>query len=259
MRILNTRPFPKNQDLSKLLELEGFEVFEHPSFVIQRQTNFNTDSFAKNIAFNLDQFSDVILTSTFAAEFGLDFLEAYWPQWPLLNWWAIGCSTAKTMQKFQIDPIQPQLIQLEGFDAPPQENSETLLAALQQHWATDTPHCHNRRKVLIVAGENGRGLLESALKLIDIPVKQLKCYKREPNPETLKPRQMDAVILTSIESADQILKNQKTIQKFGPQCYFVCASDRIAAFAESKGALKVINSRSASNKSLSETLKRLLC
>lgn len=249
MRILNTRPFPKNQELTQLLTLQGFDVESYPAVLIEKPEQLQNDQFARNLALNLDQFSDIIVTSTFAADFGLDFLESYWPQWPLVNWWAIGNSTAKAMSQFHIQAIHI-----------PEANSEALLHALQQHWNSDEGYNPNLpRKVLIIAGANGRGLLQSSLQKSDISSKTLICYRRIPNTTAFEPKPMNAVILTSIQSADIILKDLKTTQKFGLDCFFVCASQRIAEFVESKGAVKVINSRSASNKILSETLKRLLC
>ena len=243
-RVLNTRPQLKAAGLTSLLDPNKFEIVEYCPIKIVPKTNLETTQTTRQIALDLDQFSDVIVTSGFAAELGLDFLENFWPQWPLLRWWAIGDTTSKIMNRFHI----------EAQTAHGDQNSETLLTMLRKTWADEYRNPH----ILIITGEQGRGYLEHRFEQANQQFQLLSVYQRIANPQILPAQQFDAIIVTSIEIAQGILKTDEYLKQFRANCHFVCASERIADFVRSKGVVKVINSRSAKNEIMSECVKQLL-
>lgn len=254
-RVLNTRPPPKSAALSQLLAAKGIGVVEYCPIIIEALPNLSHCQKAKDIAFNLDQFSDIVITSGFAAEIGLDFLANYWPQWPETRWWSIGSSTAKSMHSFTIDALTPS-------QASP-HNSESLIHAMHATWNADTheqpsPTHQKAQRVLVIAGQQGRGVLQAELSKAEVPYSILEVYQRVKNPLPLPIYMYDAIIITSVDIAKGILINDQVLIQFGHNCYFICASDRIADIVKSKGALKVVNSGSANNETVSNTITKLL-
>ncbi len=250
--VLNTRPAPQGEILQQLLISAGFESHQYCPYFISPTADLEEDRSAINTALSLDSYSDIIITSHFAADFGLDFLSNFWPQWPVQRWWAIGTATAKTMSKFNIDAsTTPE-------DQP--DNSESLLSNLNLLWQQEETHNDDLRlpKVLIITGQNGRGLLQKELQYRSIPVDTLEVYSRKENPEAFKAFHCDAVILTSQEAAAKIIQNRENLLKFGSHCHFICASERIATFVRQLGTEQVLNSGSAKNEVLIQTLQQLL-
>lgn len=270
IRILNSRPAPQNQELTNLLQARGFQVSEFCPIFIEKTLTQPPRITDKQIALNLDHYSDVIVTSVFAADYGLEFLSDYWPQWPELRWWAIGDATAARLQTFQIQAQSPK-----NFGLPTEpNNSETLLKTLAYVWqesaafypqfrlnsqATSSQAASSQAntKVCLITGENGRGLIQDSLQQQGIALDEWSVYRRARIASQWQPAVYDAVILTSIDIAQGLLDTVQSFEHFGKNCHYICASERIASFVQSKGAMKVINSGSAKNQILCECADRL--
>jgi len=153
--VLLTRPAGSNENLRQLLEHHGISTVTHPMLVIEP---IQLSPLDKNFVLNLDQFDDIIFISRNAVRFGVPLLEQYWPQWPELNWYAVGKSTADELQRFLIQAEYPLRASSEGLLA---------LPGLQEM---------KNRKVLIVRGTDGRELLADELGRRGAEVQYLGVY-----------------------------------------------------------------------------------
>ena len=252
LKVLNTRPAPKGIELEQNLKAAGFDVISYCPYSIVTVDTLESERSSINIALGLDEFTDIIITSHFAADHGLDFLMNYWPQWPETRWWSIGAATAQTMSSYNIDAIEPDQSQT--------ANSETLLQSLQQCWVEhEEMNAPDRApNVLVIAGKHGRGLIQKELDQLRVSTSTLEVYERQKNQLPCPTDAFDAVILTSTEAAEDIIQSHENLIKSDKVCSFICASERIAEVVRNTGATKVVNSGSAKNQILIECLQHTL-
>ena len=161
--ILLTRSEDQNSGFASRLRiaktaLDGTDVVSKP---LLKPVSLELSQPLKEKILSLDQYDHIIFISRNAVEFGLPFLSAYWPQWPLsLSWYAVGPATAKKLKREGIQSLSPRLASSEGLLALP-----TLTGKVG--------------RVLIVRGIGGRELLRQTLTDRGATVDYLEVYKRE--------------------------------------------------------------------------------
>ena len=246
MRVLVTRPIAQAQAMIELLREHGFEVQHQPCLAIVPVEPQSEDGLqSKQWAMDLDTFDHVIVISTNAAQYWLDLVHDYWPQWPLgVRWWAMGEATQAQLVAADIDAGRPSV----------GDTSEALLADL-------LPQIKSHDKVLIVRGCGGRETLSDALVAAGAKVDYAQCYQRKvPNISSEQLSSLDrfapqAVILQSGETLgnfDLLLSNQHWCHK--QHTVLVLPSARVASQAETLGYRTLLISSSASNQSMCDTL-----
>lgn len=163
IRVLVTRPEHQAQTLLDLLHQVGASPVALPLLQIraveEHDAGFHT---LKQHFLDLDLYQHIIFISPNAARFGGDWIDQYWPQLPLkINWFAIGQTTAATLNNYGIDAYHNPL----GYD------SEALLSApaLQQI---------SGDKVLIMRGFGGREKLADELRARGAQVSYAELYTR---------------------------------------------------------------------------------
>jgi uroporphyrinogen-III synthase len=111
---------------------------------------------------SLDTYDHVIFVSQNAVTYGVDVLDAYWPQWPMaLRWYGVGATTATLLKEAGIE-----------CQVPDDYSSEGLLALADLQVLAG-------RKVLIVRGqEGGREYLREILVQRGAEVDYLPVYSR---------------------------------------------------------------------------------
>ena len=191
---------------------------------------------AKALVLNFDQFDVAIFVSKNAVTFGIPLLEQYWPQWPKVTWLAVGQSTAKALEKFDINaehPVQP--------------GSEGLLAL-------DCLRDVKQTKILIVRGGEGRKLLAEELLKRGAEVSYLEVYARVEvaYPESLSvdlfDSKVDISVVTSAEGLSQ-LAHSLSSQELG-KLQLVVPSGRIERIARDLGCTRVHLASGADDESL---------
>jgi uroporphyrinogen-III synthase len=246
MKVLVTRPAAQATAMIELLRSNGFEVHHQPCLSIVPVDPQSTDGLqSKQWAMDLDTFDHVIVISTNAAQYWLDLVQDYWPQWPLgVQWWAMGESTQAPLIAVGIDAGRP----ITG------DTSEALLNDL-------LPQIQNHQKVLIVRGCGGRETLSDALVAAGAKVNYAQCYQRKvPNISreqllTVARFAPQVVVLQSGETLnnfDLLLSGQNWCNK--QHTVLVLPSARVAAQAKTLGYNVLLNSGSASNQSMCDTL-----
>lgn len=158
--VLVTRPAGQAGALRDALTRLGFQVFHQPLLEVCPLPALTPAD--RQYVLHLDQFQHVIFISGNAVQFGMEEIEALWPQPPVgLNWYAIGSSTANQLGEHGIVAHTPGS----------RMTSEGLLSL-------PTLQNVSGEKVLIVKGEGGRETLRAALEARGALVNELRCYRR---------------------------------------------------------------------------------
>lgn len=163
LHVLVTRPEQQAQGQVRLLESGGAQVTHLPMLKIE-PCHANQPGYEqlKNQIIHLDRYAIIICISANAARLGLDWMDRYWPQWPVgIDWYAIG---QKTAQVLAVAGITAQTA-VQGFD------SEALLAepGLVQV---------RTKNVLIMRGAGGRDTLAQILTERGAHVEYAELYQR---------------------------------------------------------------------------------
>lgn len=163
--MLVTRPQQRAAPLCEALRDAGATVRHLPLLAmapLREDTDRQYVQRNRELALELDACRRVVCVSVTAVEYGLDWLENFWPQWPQgLTWWGVGAATAEALAARGLRAGQPGGAM----------NSEALLAM---------PGWQNLagERVLIVRGVGGRDYLAGELARRGARVDFLECYRR---------------------------------------------------------------------------------
>lgn len=159
VHILICRPEDAAQTLSQTFSALGASCYTFPTLAIEALALSDTE---KHRILSLDQYAHIIVTSQHAAKFGLEWIDSYWPQFPIeQTWFAIGKKTASILSTESLSLVSPEK----------DLSSEDLLASppLQKV---------NHKKILILKGEEGRGLISQVLTKRGAKIDEVNVYKR---------------------------------------------------------------------------------
>lgn len=244
-RILVTRPQAQAVVWQERLQTAGARCAQVPLMAIEPVTSAAEQQAIKNCVMELDAYQHVILVSQNAVRYGVEWIDAYWPQLPLgVNFYAVGAATARQLRSADFPVIAD-----ESSSAP--MNSEALLALpeLQQ--------VHNDR-VLICRGKGGRPLLAEVLEERGARVDYCELYERVfPSAASQQVgelgwgRENDLVALHSgeaLENWQQVIDSLDKPQ--WRQLPMVVPGQRVADLAADLGFSQVIVSINASDDSM---------
>ncbi len=245
-RVLVTRPEGQESGLVAALEARGFYVCHQPLLALEAVDA--PDGAERSRILDLDRYQHVIFISSNAVRFGMPWLEAFWPQWPVgLNWYAVGDSTARALANWGVEALTP------GANM----TSEGLLQlpSLQS--------VHHER-VLIVKGRGGRELLREALQQRGASVDQLACYRRLPVQleegelaARLADWQIDVIALSSGQGLDSLLAliSREETSKLGRIALLV-PSRRVAEQARAVGFERLLVAENATDDAILRALEQ---
>ncbi len=216
--VLLTRPSGDNEGLARLLNRSGIASIERPMLEIR---GLEPDAAARSLAMSLAEYDKIIFISRNAVNYGMALLEPYWPQWPMVDWFAIGRATAARLEAFDIRASfapggdSDALLELPGLDRV------------------------NGRSVLIVKGRGGRERLAEVLRSRGARVDHLDVYERIRVNEggrladLFDRHAIDVVIITSAESM-YALSDSLHSRELGT-LQVVVPSERVAIIARELG------------------------
>lgn len=244
-QVLVTRPAGVADALCESLAAAGAQVHRAPLLAIEPLPESAAD---RAIALDLDRFDLVIVTSRHAVQHGVGRLADYWPQWPAhLHWLAVGTATASALAAHAIHA-----------DAPADARSEGLLALPALDDVAG-------RRVLLITGEGGRGLLDSTLAARGALVTRLDVYRRAADTRagaaldefhgTAGSSRARAVLVTSGDALQNLLRLAPWLRE--DDTHVVVASDRIGALAREAGLHRVTIAASALDDALLDALTHL--
>ncbi len=211
-RILVTRPESQAGELVSALQACGAETALLPMMQIkpvtdQADADNATAKLIKSQVLDLDQYQHVIFISTNAVNYGVAWIERYWPQLPVgICWYAIGAATAAALHSHGIQTEMHTQIMAGSM------NSEALLSlpALQQLSGS---------KALIFRGCGGRETLAQTLRERGAQADYCEVYQRQP---AIHPRGIlksfianrgDRLLMSSVTSGETLENLLDTARK----------------------------------------------
>lgn len=222
--VLVVRPQPGADETVAALEAAGISALVLP--LLERRPLAETAAMRANIQ-ALAEYSAVIFVSPAAVEFGMAWVDRYWPQYPAAtNWIAVGEGTRNALERWGLKVLAPES----------DERSEGLLALPE---LTDVRH----EKILIMRGLGGRGLLAETLRARGAQVDILELYERQPVSVTLPAADaIAAVVVSSVAVLEALLASGGSSLRERP---VVVPSERVAAAAREAGFTQVLEAEGA--------------
>lgn len=208
MHWLLTRPTGFNHELESALEKLGQRSSTMPALSIEPFSMLADEA----VWSQLSCFDTLLFTSINAVRHFQKQLTTRLINWPLANYLAIGRGTADALAAKGIAAIFP-----EG-----DSTSESLLAM-------DVVARLAHKRLLLVTGVGGRGVLQPALEQRQVSVQRLTVYRRCCNLDTTWPDDnIDGLLVTSLDSWHCLLKRGLLREPVLTGCLVVAGGARIA-------------------------------
>lgn len=240
--ILVTRPRQAGEQFASFLQQNGYVSELVPMLDIVDLPEQQVD---KTPILDLDAFTAVIFISMNAVRCGMEWIDRYWPQFPVgVDCYAIGKATAESLASWQV-PVR---------FAEGAMNSESLLAlpGLQSSRIAG-------KKVLLVKGLGGREHLAESLIERGASVVDFCCYRREPAmpaellQETLSKHNSWILTATSGESLKYLQSHLHPEQLQWP---LVVPGQRVGELAGTLGFTRIYLSENAGMPAMLEAIRQ---
>lgn len=262
--VVITRLAAQAEAWASALHTQGFATRRLPLIELRGLVDEAQRQAAKNKILDFDLYQKVIFVSQNAVDYGMSWLDDYWPQLPIgIDYFAVGATTAKKLADYGLKVTDLAVSETGGM------TSEDLLQAPQLQAVQGD-------KILIVRGLGGRGHLAETLRQRGASVDFCEVYER------LLPAaaatELQALItdmaaeretrfilaLHSGESLQNILALvatldsglQASINKTLRALPVLVPSERIAALAVAEGFSQVISADNATDQAMSAALLR---
>ena len=246
--MLVTRPAQQQARLCAALAHAGFDPVPLPLLEIVPIAAADARAPAiRQRVLMLDQYQHVIFISANAVSCGMEWLTAYWPQWPQeLHWYAIGRATAEQLEGYGVHAVA-------GHEA---MNSEELLAHARLRDVSAA-------RILIVRGVGGRETLAHTLRERGAQVDYCEVYERhaaQPPPATLQAflaRASRALCVSSSETLQALLALGERAQQLPAllDTLLIAPGERVAQLARQHGFRHIVVARNAGIDATIDALK----
>lgn len=236
--VLLTRNEAQNALLAERISGLGVEIVSLP---LLRTEALSLDQDNKSRVLALNEIDDIFFISKNAVSYGLDSLEAYWPQWPTsLRWFAVGQGTANALQVAGVTALYP-----------PNASSEDLLAL---------PELSNMdgRACLIVRGLGGRETLKEGLQARGAKVSYLEVYRRLEVPYAATAFPHGDRVVSLIYSGEALNHLYQSVGEKALSYYVIVPSQRLQSVAIQTGFNKVELANSQEDDAMLEVLNKFL-
>jgi len=235
--VLVTRPLGQGQALCEAIESRAGKTVQIPLIEISPLEQAEQIQTLKGRIQNLDNYHILIFISSNAASYGADWINDYWPQFPVgVEVIAIGPTTAETVSS---------LLGCQVISSDSGMSSEDLLALPV---LVDVAE----KRIAIVRGLGGRELLAQSLRNRSAQVEYLEVYQRRPIAiqvedfrRELTEHSVNVLTITSSESLHNLLDalgDNKAEMSLLP---LLVPSQRVAQQARQAGFEKVVNAEGA--------------
>ena len=165
--VVITRPDAQAAPWAEQLQALGFKCKRLNLLEISAVTEDDKIRAIKNKILDFDLYQKVIFVSQNAVDYGMGWLEDYWPQLPMgIDYFAVGATTAKKLASYGVE-VQDLAASTSGG-----MTSEELLSA--EHLQNV-----NGEKILIFRGCGGRGHLAEELRQRGASVDYCELYERD--------------------------------------------------------------------------------
>lgn len=244
--VLVTRPAGQAATLSRLIAETGFKPVEFAMIEIVPLAELPQAQ--KQLVLDLDHFQHIIVVSSNAARYGMDWIHHYWPQIPAgIDWYAVGASTAAHLESHGLSVHQPDT----------EMNSEGLLVLPGLQSVQD-------QRILILKGQGGREQLRSVLTARGARVDELASYCRTLPPgrarkllDALRQNHFAALLFSSGEGLDNMLSLLPEEEHTGIlEIPVIVPGKRVAELASERGFRTVFTAANATDEAIVDTFER---
>ena len=245
--ILATRPARQNKSWAELLQRAGFRVQEQPLLAIQPVTELSKQEQIKSKILSLDDYSKLIFVSQNAVKFGFEWIDQYWPQFPVgIKCYGVGKKTAGLIGEL----LAEYSVSIEFADQA--MTSEELIAL---------PSLENieHQKILLFRGVGGRTKIQEALTARGAVVEHCELYSRLPLKVDFKrldcPSEDIVVPVFSGETLQNLFQQVKETLVGWNTISLVVPGERVARQAEKMGFKYITQAQNASEEAMMEALQ----
>ncbi len=256
LRVLVTRPAAQARKWEQRLHAYGAATLTVPLMAIEPLADNSAVQMIKTRVMALAQYQHVIFVSQNAVQYGLQWIDQYWPQLPFgVPFYAVGSATAKGLQAYGCS------VTAAGHTM----NTEALLSLP----SLQTVKNH---KVLIFRGQGGRPTLAEELEKRGAQVDYCELYRRDfPREHALQTllssdfchtaEHQDIVAVHSGEALENWLALQTNLADTAPQQAAYCRDlpvllpgERVATLAQRTHVKRIIMADNASDDGMLQAL-----
>lgn len=259
--VVITRPEAQAAAWAEQLQVLGFTCARLNLLEISAVAEEDKTRAIKNKILDFDLYQKVIFVSQNAVDYGMSWLEDYWPQLPIgIDYFAVGATTAKKLASYGVE-VQDLAVSASGG-----MTSEDLLSA---------EHLQNvdGEKILIFRGCGGRGHLAEELRKRGAWVDYCELYERG-LPVTAREQLLqliavteaaDTQIMLSLHSGESLQNlvavfaqlttaEQATARAWMHNNILLVPSQRVAEAAQMAGFTRIICAENATDNAMTAAL-----
>ena len=248
LKVLITRPAGQGEALIEAIRRTGGEAVSFPLLEIFPITDSQRQAEIRQLIQDLDQFQILVFISSNAVRFGLQWIDQYWPQFPVgVEVVAIGPATAAALAEL---PCQVQTSQLGML-------SEDIL---------QLPVLRNveGKKVALFRGVGGRELLADTLRERGAQVDYIETYERHATThsdtelrELLESEQVNVLSVSSGQILDSLCQLVDITNSGINLIPLLVPSERIRRMAEAAGFIQVVCSQGVTEEAVVAALAEI--
>lgn len=251
LHVLVTRPEAQALPWAGQLQALGATVSRQPMMLIEPLADAQAERDIINRVLSFDEYQKAIFISQNAVQYGIPWLDRYWPQLPLgIDWYAIGKATAYALEHHSDVDLAVATDAIQGA-----MNSESLL----QH---PSLQALDGVKVLIFRGQGGRDHLAEQLQSRGATVDYCELYRRvsPPTGQALAEdfRQTSLCPVVTVHSGETLTNLCSILPEddllWLQQQQIVVPGTRVAAIARDAGFVQVQIAENAGHESMVQTL-----
>lgn len=261
VHLLITRPLAQAEPWAEQLAALGISGQCIPVLELVALSSPEQVQAIKNRVLDFDLFQKAIFVSQNAVDFGMAWLEDYWPQLPLgIDYFAVGESTARSLR------ARGLAVSALGAAEQGAMNSESLLQAPEFQQVAG-------EKILIFRGLGGRGHMGDILRQRGAQVEYCELYQRclpveapaaladffarrlsQPNPLVLAIHSGDSLNFFMQALGKQPLIDRQRVFNLP----LLVPGSRVAALAQAQGFRQIICAENATDKAMTQALVNYL-
>lgn len=259
--VVITRPDAQAAPWAEQLQTVGFSCEVLTLLQISAVAEDDKIRAIKNKILDFDLYQKAIFVSQNAVDYGMAWLEDYWPQLPIgIDYFAVGATTAKKLSNYGVE-VQDLAVSANGG----MTSEDLLSAAYLQHV--------DGEKILIFRGCGGRGHLAEELRKRGASVDYCELYERS---LPIVAREQLLQLIASLKAADtqiilsvhsgESLQNlvavvaqltpaeQSTAQAWLRNNILLVPSQRIVEAAQAVGFTRIICAQNATDNAMTAAL-----
>ncbi|VUD69137.1 Uroporphyrinogen-III synthase [Thalassocella blandensis] len=261
-RVFITRPAHQVQSWQARLAQQGIATQTIPLLEIEPVSDAQSQQKIKQQILRLDEQACIIFVSQNAVRFAFEWIEQYWPQFPVqVEMLCVGKKTQEVLQQ-TFDKLYCGVGRIRSVDDASAMTSEALL----QDMALASDETVQHKKIMIFRGVGGRTTLQESLQSAGASVEHCELYWRK-LPATAHQSFVASQIdvsgdLVSVFSGETLHNLYQVVQQNAlaewQQLQLLVPSERVKQLAHELGFKQVVSAHNASEASMWQRLEQLI-